>query len=150
MTRARAPRGLENFIREIELNGSIANRTIGKTEKIQHNRNRRPAQRQSDIEKAMKAVFLRIENSNHLTDVVLQIPKIVDYMFAGHFHGGQIWMPCNLEFFLLRDDVLCKMGIRRGLKCINGIRVYINRGLGNVVVPFRFLSRPEILICTLP
>jgi predicted MPP superfamily phosphohydrolase len=55
-------------------------------------------------------------------------------------------MPWNLEFFLLRKDVLCKMGLRRGLHKVNDIKVYLNRGLGNVVVPFRFLSRPEITV----
>jgi predicted MPP superfamily phosphohydrolase len=59
-------------------------------------------------------------------------------------------MPFNLEFMILRDDQLCRMGITRGLKRVNGIRVYLNRGLGNGVVPLRFLSRPEILICTIP
>lgn len=87
----------------------------------------------------------------HNPDLALKIPgKIVDYLFCGHFHGGQIWMPFNLEFFLLRKEQLCRMGFKRGCKRINDINVYINRGIGNVVVPFRLLSRPEVLICTIP
>lgn len=150
--------GLDNFIREIEALKVevLRNRTViaeknGKKYNIIGIDDLRKGN--PDIERAMTGCIhgaLKIAIT-HNPDVVLQIPgKIVDYLFAGHFHGGQIWMPCNLEFSLLRDDVLCKMGIRRGFKCINGIRVYLNRGLGNVVVPFRFLSRPEILICTLP
>ncbi|MGE5614655.1 MAG: metallophosphoesterase [Bacillota bacterium] len=154
----RSKEGLENFIREIEALKVevLRNRTViaeknGKKYNIIGIDDLNKGN--PDIEKAIKGCVhgaLKIAIT-HNPDLVLRIPgKIVDYMFAGHFHGGQIWMPCNLEFFLLRNDILCKMGIKRGLKCINGIRVYLNRGLGNVVVPFRFLSRPEILICTLP
>lgn len=83
----------------------------------------------------------------HNPDTALQIPEgTADYLFCGHFHGGQIWMPFNLEFFLLRKEKLCRMGMKRGLHDINGIKVYINRGLGCVVFPFRFLSIPEIAV----
>jgi predicted MPP superfamily phosphohydrolase len=82
---------------------------------------------------------------SHNPDVVLEIPEgKVDYLFCGHFHGGQIWLPFNLEFKALRHERLCKMGIRRGLYNIRGINLYISRGLGNVLFPLRFLSRPEI------
>ncbi len=88
---------------------------------------------------------------SHNPDLVLQLSrKHADYFFCGHFHGGQIWAPFNLEFILLRKDKLCKNGIKRGLHKINGINAYLNRGLGNVVVPMRFLSRPEISIYTIP
>ncbi len=106
-----------------------------------------------DIEKAIqgctrdatKIVF------SHNPDLVLQLSREhADYFFCGHFHGGQMWMPFHLEFILLRKDKLCRMGIKRGLHKVNGINVYINRGLGNVVVPFRFLSRPEISIYNIP
>lgn len=106
-----------------------------------------------DIEKAMIGCIPGAPKIaiTHNPDLALSIPgKIVDYMFAGHFHGGQIWMPFNFEFLLLRDDQLCKMGIKRGLKRINDINVYLNRGTGNGVVPLRFMSRPEVLICTIP
>jgi predicted MPP superfamily phosphohydrolase len=84
---------------------------------------------------------------SHNPDVVFKIPKgSVDYLFCGHFHGGQIWAPFNLEFKILRKDKLCRMGIKEGLHRINGITLYINKGLGNVVVPLRFLSRPEISV----
>jgi predicted MPP superfamily phosphohydrolase len=106
-----------------------------------------------DIEKALKGCVADAPKIalTHNPDIALQIPgKIVDYLFCGHFHGGQIYMPFNLEFFLLRKEQLCRMGITRGLRKINGIKVYLNRGVGNVVVPLRFLSRPEILVCYIP
>jgi len=88
---------------------------------------------------------------SHNPDIIFEIPKgKVDYLFCGHFHGGQIWLPFNLEFKLMRIDRLSKMGIRKGLHKINGTNVYINRGLGNVCLPLRFLSRPEISIYHLP
>lgn len=83
----------------------------------------------------------------HNPDLILQIPEnAADYMFCGHFHGGQIWTPFNLEFILLRKEKLCRMGIKQGLHKIRGINMYINAGLGCVCFPLRFLSRPEISI----
>ncbi len=74
----------------------------------------------------------------------------VDFLLCGHFHGGQIWTPWKLEFKTLRDDKLCRNGITRGMHRVNGISLYLNRGLGNVVFPLRFLSRPEITVLQLP
>jgi predicted MPP superfamily phosphohydrolase len=105
-----------------------------------------------DISKALAGCVPGIPKISltHNPDLVLHIPdKCVDYMFCGHFHGGQIWMPFNLEFFLLRNDQLCRMGIKRGYHEVNGIKMYLNRGLGNVMVPMRLFSRPEILISTI-
>lgn len=147
-------KGLDNFIKEIEAlqvevlhnrsvvveKGSSKYNFIG----IEDLREGRP-----DIEKALKNTLPDIPRIafTHNPDLALHIPgKIVDYLFCGHFHGGQIWMPWNLEFFLLRKDELCKMGLRRGLHRVNDMKVYISRGLGNVVVPLRFLSRPEITV----
>jgi len=107
-----------------------------------------------DLEKAFgrccRDTFMNIALS-HNPDIALLFPRgSVDYLFCGHFHGGQIWMPFNLEFKLLRKDRLCKADIRWGLHRINSVNVYINRGLGNVLFPLRFLSRPEISVYYLP
>lgn len=102
-----------------------------------------------DVEKALKGCVPDAPKIafTHNPDLALEIPgKVVDYLFCGHFHGGQIWMPFNLEFFLLRDDKLCRMGVKRGLHKVNEIWLYINRGLGHAAIPLRFLSRPEITI----
>ncbi len=88
---------------------------------------------------------------SHNPDIVFEIPRgKVDYLFCGHFHGGQIWAPFNIEFSLMRKEKLCRMGINRGLHRINGINLYINRGLGNVCVPLRFMSPPELTVFYLP
>lgn len=110
-----------------------------------------------NLEKAFKGISPSIKNGginivfSHNPDIVLSLPKEkVDYFLCGHFHGGQIWMPFNLEFKIMRKEKLCKMGYCKGLHRINGINMYINRGLGNVIFPFRFFSPPEVAVIQLP
>jgi len=107
-----------------------------------------------DIDKALSTkkenAYINIAIS-HNPDIVYSLNgKGIHYLFCGHLHGGQIWAPFNLEFRLLREDKLGLSGIRKGLHRINGINLYISRGLGNVTVPLRFMSRPEIAIYYLP
>ncbi len=88
---------------------------------------------------------------SHNPDIIFDLPADkVDYLLCGHFHGGQIWMPFNIEFKLMRKEKLCRMKCFRGLHKINDINLYINRGLGNVIFPFRFLSTPEMAVIQLP
>jgi len=107
-----------------------------------------------DVEKAFKdaASDAKINIAfSHNPDICLSIPKgKADYLFCGHFHGGQIWLPFDLEFTVLRKEKLCKMGVKRGLHKVNNINLYINRGIGNVLVPFRLFSKPEITVIYLP
>jgi predicted MPP superfamily phosphohydrolase len=107
-----------------------------------------------DIERVVKlcdaGAYMNIAFS-HNPDIVFELPYgAIDYLLCGHFHGGQIWTPFNFEFKILRRGRLCSMGIRSGLHKVNGINLYINRGLGNVIFPLRFLSRPELTIFYLP
>lgn len=91
-----------------------------------------------------EGVNFRLSVAHNPESVLLVSADVTDLMLCGHFHGGQIWMPFNLEYRILRDESTCKMGYRKGLNVINGIPVYISRGIGNVLVPFRLGSRPEI------
>lgn len=153
------PSGLKKFIEDVQeeqvnllYNDSVCIEKNSKTYNLIAIEDHRSGY--ADINKALasckKNAFLNIAFS-HNPDIVLDIPKgKVDYLFCGHFHGGQIWAPFDLEFKLLRKEKLCKMGIKRGLHKINGITLYLNRGLGNVCFPFRFLSRPEITVYYLP
>lgn len=103
-----------------------------------------------DVKKAFAG--LKSENGttiafSHNPDILFSMGKNkADLLLTGHFHGGQIWMPFHLEFKLLRHEKLSKMKIYRGLNYVNSQRIYISRGLGNVVFPFRFFSKPEITI----
>lgn len=81
----------------------------------------------------------------HNPQLLTRLPeKYADFAVAGHFHGGQIWMPFNLEFRLFRGEALGKAGIVKGLHTINGTPTWISCGIGNVMFPLRLGARPEI------
>ncbi len=69
----------------------------------------------------------------------------VDLLLAGHTHGGQIRLPLLTPFFL--PD----MGQRyiHGRFNLNGMQLYVNRGIGTVHVPVRFRCPPEITLLML-
>lgn len=84
---------------------------------------------------------------SHNPDVSLHIPEnSVDLLLTGHFHGGQIWLPFRIEYLLLRRDKLSKMGYVKGFSTIRNNLIYISRGLGTVLFPFRLFSVPEVTV----
>ncbi len=88
---------------------------------------------------------------SHNPDISLHLPELpfkIDVMLSGHIHGGQIRTPFGLEFFLRRDELPYK-GIISGLHDINGIKVFISKGIGCVLLPVRIGARPEINIIEL-
>ena len=85
----------------------------------------------------------------HDPDALIHIePELrPDFMLAGHLHGGQMKFPFRIEFHLLRSkDQLPKKGVVQGVYDINGTVMFISRGLGCGVMPFRFLSVPEVTV----
>lgn len=84
----------------------------------------------------------------HNPDAALQVPSDahIDLMLCGHTHGGQIWMPFDLEFRVMKKDILPKLGMKKGFHKVNHVNLYINSGLGNISLSLRFLSPPEITI----
>lgn len=107
-----------------------------------------------DIQKAFKHCKSDVTANiafSHNPDIALELPEdAVDFLLCGHFHGGQIWMPFDLEFKFLRSEKVCKMGIRKALNKLNNMIIYINSGIGNVLFPLRFLSPPEITVFFFP
>lgn len=62
-------------------------------------------------------------------------------VLSGHTHGGQILLP----FFTRRE--VRRIGAkhyRAGWYTVGMARLYVNRGLGQVGLPFRFLCPPEV------
>lgn len=65
---------------------------------------------------------------------------------SGHTHGGQIRLP----FITAREVQRIGAGsYRAGWYTIGKVKLYVNRGLGQVGLPLRFLCRPEISLFTL-
>jgi predicted MPP superfamily phosphohydrolase len=80
-------------------------------------------------------------------DTLLAHPRgaLVDAMFAGHTHGGQVRIPFLPPVHLPEG----------GRKYVEGafqfgkLQLYVNRGIGAVGVPFRLNCPPEITVFTL-
>lgn len=70
----------------------------------------------------------------------------VTLFLAGHTHGGQIRLP----FYgaLITNSCLGKK-YEAGLYKANNTWVYINRGVGMIGLPVRFLCQPEIAVITI-
>jgi predicted MPP superfamily phosphohydrolase len=69
----------------------------------------------------------------------------VPLSFAGHTHGGQIRIPFLPPFWLPRGSG----GYMHGWYEHGASRMYVSRGIGTSVVPFRFNCEPELAIIRL-
>jgi predicted MPP superfamily phosphohydrolase len=69
----------------------------------------------------------------------------VDFMVSGHTHGGQVRIP------FVKPFILPPLGQKyvQGFFQRGATRLYVNRGIGTVGAPVRFLCRPEITVFTL-
>ncbi len=85
----------------------------------------------------------------HQADAIYPYLKYpVHLVLSGHTHGGQICLP------LIGAPILPEMGKKfvKGWYTLQGnvgTELYVNRGFGMTMLPFRFLSRPEITIIDL-
>lgn len=68
----------------------------------------------------------------------------IDLVLAGHSHGGQIRLP----FIGALVRVPYSMKYNKGFYEINGgkTRLYVNSGIGNTQLPFRFMNMPQIAV----
>lgn len=68
----------------------------------------------------------------------------VDLVLAGHTHGGQISLRPNRS-----ASGRIRRRLLRGLGARGQTQIYVSRGLGTVVLPFRFGSPPEVTLLEL-
>lgn len=84
----------------------------------------------------------------HSTDCLDDVAGYgADLLLAGHTHGGQIRIPGLPP--LITNTYLGAHGINEGYHVVNGVPLYISRGLGESIVPLRFNVPPEISFFTL-
>jgi predicted MPP superfamily phosphohydrolase len=70
-------------------------------------------------------------------------PSGIDLVISGHTHGGQVqlpfWGPIINRTALKREHLT-------GLSHFGETRLYVNRGMGTILLPLRFLSPPEVTL----
>lgn len=82
----------------------------------------------------------------HTPDVFPQVPDSVALTLAGHTHGGQVYLPG-----LGRLIVPSRYGQRYAYGHIveDGRHLFVSSGIGNAILPVRFLTPPELVVITL-
>ena len=84
---------------------------------------------------------------SHNPDIIEMVQHTkVDFLIAGHTHGGQVRLP-----FIGPPCTCSKFGARyaAGLFHEGNTLMYVNRGIGITGLPIRFFARPEITLFTL-
>ncbi|PHR56416.1 MAG: hypothetical protein COA47_12960 [Robiginitomaculum sp.] len=79
----------------------------------------------------------------HNPDVFVGFTASAAMNFAGHTHGGQVWLP-----FLGRPGVPSKYGQRfaRGRYDDDPGIIMVTSGIGTSLLPIRFMTPPEIMV----
>jgi len=80
--------------------------------------------------------------------VVQMNARLADLVLSGHTHGGLIVLP---GYGAIMSSSRLGRKVVSGMHRVNGIPVYISRGVGTgtTLVPIRFRCRPEIAVFTL-
>jgi hypothetical protein len=106
-------------------------------------------ERQQDLDTALHGIdhggaVLLLAHEPDYADVVREDGR-VGVQLSGHSHGGQVRLP------LIGPPILPWLGVKynMGLYDLNGMSVYVNRGLGMVAPYVRFGCPPEITLMTL-
>ena len=89
-----------------------------------------------------------LEHSPDVLEMItgeLAISNEMKLMFAGHTHGGQVWLP-----ILGYPIVPSSYGQKYAAGSIRdrGLDLFVTTGTGTSVLPFRFLVPPEIAVIT--
>lgn len=84
----------------------------------------------------------------HESDILLDFPEgIVDLVFLGHTHGGQVRLPMHGSVKMLPQST--PQWLDRGLKYWRGMRLLISHGVGESGARVRFCARPQIVVVDL-
>ena len=100
----------------------------------------REGQREGDV--------VALEHSPDILPVITGenlISKDLKLILAGHTHGGQVWLPV-----VGAPVVPSSYGQKyaRGLIRDGGVAMFVTSGVGESILPFRFLVPPEIAVLT--
>lgn len=83
----------------------------------------------------------------HEPDLAERLPSgSADLILAGHTHGGQFTIP-GMEHLIVRWG--CDSRYVAGMYTVNGMPMYVNRGLGCTGIPLRFRAHPEVTVIRL-
>jgi predicted MPP superfamily phosphohydrolase len=94
-----------------------------------------------------RRVGLRILLS-HSPDAAETVPPgAYNLVLAGHTHGGQICIPHPVKGKILLSTSGSNFGA--GMYHLDGLTMHVSPGVGTTLLPFRFLSRPEITLLEL-
>jgi len=84
---------------------------------------------------------------SHNPDYAMEIQDSrVDLVLSGHTHGGQINLPRIGAVF---SNSRYAKRLVSGFVPLNNFQLYVSRGLGTVMIPFRLNCPPEITLLTL-
>ena len=86
---------------------------------------------------------LRLLLSHHAEVVLQASPGDFHLTLAGDTHGGQICLPLPGRRILLSD---LSAPFAEGDYDVDGRRLYVTRGVGTSMLPFRAFCRPEIVV----
>ncbi|MDF1497754.1 MAG: metallophosphoesterase [Patescibacteria group bacterium] len=100
-----------------------------------------------DLTKALK--LIKNNNCNillaHSPDIIKKASQNnINFILTGHTHGGQIYVPYLTKKIIPSNPD--GEGFIKGLYNQNKTQMYVNRGIGTSVLPFRFLNSPEITL----
>lgn len=84
----------------------------------------------------------------HSPDAADLLPhETYNLVLAGHTHGGQICIPHPTRGKILLST--SGSGYGAGIYHVGGLTMHVSPGVGTTLLPFRFLSRPEITLLEL-
>lgn len=67
-------------------------------------------------------------------------------MLSGHSHGGQVTLPFLTQYSLPTGATKYIKGHYPDCGVSENLSLYVSKGIGMTVLPFRFLNPPEIMV----